>query len=140
MFLSKLEPRTARTTSEVIRFALWPLAIMTVLHRVFVKAINGYITDDFAPVYKASLAFLNHRPVYAANFDSVDPHYLYPPSGTLLMAPLAIIDPEKSRWLFILVNAIAILIAWYLLLRLFATRCPRSRRRCCCWRCSPRRP
>ena len=49
----------------------------------------------------------------------MDPHYLYPPSGTLLMAPLAIIDPEKSRWLFILVNVIAILIAWYLLLRLF---------------------
>jgi arabinofuranan 3-O-arabinosyltransferase len=115
----QLEPRTARTTSEVIRFALWPIAIMTVAHRVFIKAINGYITDDFAPVYKASLAFLNHREVYTTNFDYVDPHYLYPPSGTLLIAPLAIIDPEKSRWLFILINAVAIIVAWYLLLRLF---------------------
>ncbi|MBD0323751.1 MAG: DUF2029 domain-containing protein, partial [Aldersonia sp.] len=115
----QLEPRTARTTSEVVRFALWPLAVMTVLHRVFVKAINGYVTDDFAPVYQAALAFLNRREVYTNNFDYVDPHYLYPPSGTLLMAPLAILDPEKSRWLFILLNAIAILIAWYLLLRLF---------------------
>lgn len=92
---------------------------MTVLHRVVVKAVNGYITDDYRPVYNAALAFLNGKPVYTANFNWVDPHYLYPPSGTLLMAPIAIIDPEKSRWLFILANAVAILIALYLLLRLF---------------------
>ncbi|MEU4340634.1 glycosyltransferase family 87 protein [Nocardia sp. NPDC023852] len=119
MFLRQLEPRTARTTAEVIKFALWPLAVMTVLNRVFIKAVNGFITDDYRPVYQASLDFLNGRPVYTANFDSVDPHYLYPPSGTLLIAPIAAIDYEKSRWLFIALNAIAILIAWYLLLRLF---------------------
>lgn len=115
----QLEPRTARTTAEVIKFALWPLAVMTVLNRVFIKAVNGFVTDDFRPVYNASLAFLNGRPVYTANFDSVDPHYLYPPGGTLVIAPLALIDPEKSRWCFILLNAAAILLAWYLLLRLF---------------------
>lgn len=92
---------------------------MTVLNRVFIKAVNGFITDDFKPVYNASLAFLNHRPVYTANYDLVDPHYLYPPSGTLLIAPLALIDPEKSRWCFILLNAAAIILAWYLLLKLF---------------------
>ncbi|WP_067849228.1 glycosyltransferase family 87 protein [Nocardia lijiangensis] len=119
MLLRQLEPRTARTTAEVIKFALWPLAVMTVLNRVFIKAVNGFITDDYKPVYNASLAFLNGRPVYTANFDSVDPHYLYPPGGTLLIAPLALIDPEKSRWCFILLNAAAILLAWYLLLRLF---------------------
>lgn len=119
VFLRHLEPRTGRTPHEVINFALWPIAVMTVLHRVVVKAVNGYITDDFRPVYNAALAFLNRRPVYTANFDWVDPHYLYPPSGTLLMAPIAIIDPEKSRWLFILANTIAIVIALYLLLRLF---------------------
>ncbi|MGW5382878.1 glycosyltransferase family 87 protein [Nocardia sp. NPDC003963] len=119
MFLRQLEPRTARTTADVIRFALWPLAVMTVLNRVFIKAVNGFITDDYKPVYQASLDFLNGREVYTANFDWVDPHYLYPPSGTLLIAPIAVIDYEKSRWLFILLNAVAILIAWYLLLRLF---------------------
>ncbi|MGY4099082.1 glycosyltransferase family 87 protein [Nocardia sp. R16R-3T] len=119
MLLRQLEPRTARTTAEVIKFALWPLAVMTVLNRVFIKAVNGFITDDFKPVYNASLAFLNHRPVYTANYDLVDPHYLYPPSGTLLIAPLALIDPEKSRWCFILLNAGAIILAWYLLLKLF---------------------
>ena len=119
VFLRQLEPRTGRTANEVVHFALWPIAVMTVLHRVVVKAVNGYITDDFRPVYNAALAFLNGRPVYTANFNWVDPHYLYPPSGTLLMAPIAVIDPEKSRWLFIIANAIAIVIALYLLLRLF---------------------
>ncbi|MFC7450199.1 glycosyltransferase family 87 protein [Rhodococcus daqingensis] len=119
MFLRQLEPRTGRTTAEVVKFALWPIAIMTVLHRVLVKAVNGFRTDDFKPVYEAALAFLNHRPVYIANFNWVDPHYLYPPSGTLLIAPIALIDPERSRWLFILVNAAAVIIAGYLLLKMF---------------------
>ncbi|QBS40107.1 hypothetical protein DMB37_08180 [Nocardia sp. CS682] len=120
VLLRQLEPRTARTTAEVIKFALWPIAVMTVLNRVFIKAVNGFITDDFRPVYQASLDFLNGRPVYTANFDSVDPHYLYYPSGTLLIAPVAWVhDYEKARWLFILLNAAAIILAWYLLLRLF---------------------
>lgn len=122
VFLSSLEPRTARTTSEVVKVVVWPLAVLTVLHRVVIKAVNGFRTDDFTPVYNAALAFLNRRPVYTANFNWVDPHYLYPPSGTLLISPIAVIDPERSRWLFILANAIAILIALYLLLRLFGLR------------------
>lgn len=109
----------ARTTSDVLHFALWPFAILTALHQLLVKGTNFNITDDFAPVYKASLAFLNGLPIYNENFDLVDPHYLYPPSGTLLIAPLAIIDPEKSKWCFVGLNAVAILVAWYLLLRLF---------------------
>ncbi|WP_345496078.1 glycosyltransferase family 87 protein [Nocardia callitridis] len=119
MFLRQLEPRSARTTAEVIKFALWPIAILTVLNRILIKAVNGNVTDDYRPVYQAALDFLNRRPVYTANFDSVDPHYLYPPSGTLIFAPVGVLDYEKSRWLFILLNAAAILIAWYLLLRLF---------------------
>lgn len=122
MFLSSLEPRTARTTAEVVKCIAWPLAVLTVLHRIVVKAVNGFRTDDFAPVYNAALAFLNRQPVYTANFQWVDPHYLYPPSGTLLISPIAIIDPERSRWLFIIANAVAILIALYLLLRMFGLR------------------
>ncbi|QCQ90864.1 glycosyltransferase family 87 protein [Rhodococcus sp. SGAir0479] len=119
VFLRRFEPRTGRTTAEVINFALWPLAVMTVIQRVVVRAVNGSVTDDFSPVYQAALAFLNRREVYTANFNSVDPHYLYPPSGTLLMAPLAILDPEKSRWLFILANTVAVIVALYLLLKMF---------------------
>ncbi|WP_278264122.1 glycosyltransferase family 87 protein [Nocardia sp. AG03] len=119
MLFRQLEPRTARTSAEVIKFALWPFAVMTVLNRVFIKAINGFITDDYRPVYNASFEFLNGRPLYTADFSSVDPHYLYYPSGTLLIAPVAVIEYELSRWLFIALNAVAILIAWYLILRLF---------------------
>ena len=119
MLFRQLEPRTARTSAEVIKFALWPFAVMMVLNRVFIKAINGFVTDDYRPVYNASFEFLNGRPLYTADFSSVDPHYLYYPSGTLLIAPVAIIDYELSRWLFIGLNAAAILLAWYLLLRLF---------------------
>lgn len=103
----------------MIKFALWPFAVMMVLNRVFIKAINGFVTDDYRPVYNASFEFLNGRPLYTADFSSVDPHYLYYPSGTLLIAPVAVIDYELSRWLFIGLNAVAILLAWYLLLRLF---------------------
>ncbi|MFG1794806.1 glycosyltransferase family 87 protein [Nocardia sp. NPDC049149] len=119
MLLRQLEPRSARTTAEVIKFALWPFAVMTVLNRVFIKAVNGFITDDFKPVYAAALDFVNRRPVYTANYDLVDPHYLYYPSGTLLIAPVAYLHPEEARWFFIALNAVAILAAWYLLLRLF---------------------
>ena len=57
------------------------------------------------------------------------------------MAPIAIIDPEKSRWLFIIANAIAILVALYLLLRLFDLTIELHRgARSCCWPRSPRRP
>lgn len=119
VFLRRFEPRTGRTTAEVINFVMWPLAVMTVIHRIVVKAVNGSVTDDYAPVYNAALAFLNRQDVYIANFNSVDPHYLYPPSGTMLLAPIAVLDPEKSRWLFILANAIAVIIALYLLLKMF---------------------
>ena len=80
---------------------------MTVLNRVIVRAVNGDITDDYNPVYRAALAFLNGEPVYTANFDSVDPHYLYPPGATMLLSPIAVIDPERSRWLFIIASTIA---------------------------------
>ncbi|MFE1594929.1 glycosyltransferase family 87 protein [Nocardia sp. NPDC058705] len=119
MLFRQLEPRTARTSAEVIKFALWPFAVMMVLNRVFIKAINGFVTDDYRPVYNASFAFLNGKPLYTADFSSVDPHYLYYPSGTLLIAPVAIIEYELSRWLFIGLNAAAIVLAWYLILRLF---------------------
>lgn len=117
--LSFLEPRNGRTTADVVRFALWPLAIMTVLNRVLVRAVNGDITDDFTPVYRAGLAFLNRQPVYTANFDSVDPHYLYQPSATMLLSPLAVIDPERARWFFIVASTAAIVLALYILMRIF---------------------
>ncbi|QTJ69844.1 DUF2029 domain-containing protein [Rhodococcus sp. ZPP] len=108
-----------RDPVAVAAAVLWPVAVMTALQRVLIKAVDGYITDDFAPVYTAAVAFWNRREVYTADFSSVDPHYLYPPSGTLLIAPIAVLPPELSRWVFILANTAAILVALYLLLRMF---------------------
>ncbi|MBF6341377.1 DUF2029 domain-containing protein [Nocardia abscessus] len=119
MSFRQFERRTAPTAAQVIRVILWPFAVLTVADRVFIKAAIGYVTDDFQPVYEASKAFLNHLPVYGEDLNFVDPHYLYPPSGTLLIAPLAIIDLPESRWLFIILNAAAIITAWHLLLALF---------------------
>jgi arabinofuranan 3-O-arabinosyltransferase len=99
--------------------ALWPAAILSVLHRSIVLATNGNITDDFTPVYRAVFNFRHGLELYNEHFDYVDPHYLYPPGGTLLMAPFGYLPFTSSRYVFILINAVAILVAWYLLLRLF---------------------
>ncbi|MGL4305035.1 MAG: glycosyltransferase family 87 protein [Mycobacteriaceae bacterium] len=110
----------ARLATDYITYVMWPIAIMTVIHRAFIKAANGNITDDFRPVYDAAVQFLRGLPVYTANYDWVDPHYLYPPSGTLIIAPLGYFNPDISRWLFIIANVVAIIVAGYFLLRMFS--------------------
>ncbi|BBY21339.1 arabinofuranan 3-O-arabinosyltransferase [Mycobacterium stomatepiae] len=118
--LAAFGPQTGPpSTATILRSVLWPVAILSVLHRSIVLTLNGNITDDFKPVYRAVLNFRNHWDIYNEHFDYVDPHYLYPPGGTLLMAPFGYLPFSPSRYLFILINTVAILIAWYLLLRLF---------------------
>ncbi len=112
-------PTGAPSAAAIVRSALWPLAILSVLHRSIPLSINGNITDDFKPVYRAVLNFRHGWDIYNEHFDYVDPHYLYPPGGTLLMAPFGYLPFTPSRYLFILINTVAILIAWYLLLRMF---------------------
>lgn len=103
----------------VLRSILWPLAIMTVFHRSYVLATNGYITDDFGPVYRAVINFKLGWDIYNENFNHVDPHYLYPPGGTLLLAPFGYLPVDASRYWFIALSTVAILLAAYLLVRLF---------------------
>lgn len=110
---------TAPDTASVLRAILWPLALLFVIHRSYVLATNGYITDDFGPVYTAVVNFKLGNPVYGENFDFVDPHYLYPPGGTLLMAPFGYLPVDASRYWFIFFNTLAIVVAAYFLLRLF---------------------
>src|ERR1700739_254022 len=109
----------APSTATVLRSALWPVAIMAVIHRTIVVTTNGNITDDFKPVYRAVLNFRRGWDIYTEHFDYLDPHYLYPPRGPPLIAPFGYLPFTPSRYLFILINTVAILIAWYLLLRLF---------------------
>ena len=118
---SAFAPRTsAPSTQTVLRSALWPIAIMSIIHRSYVLTSNGYITDDWAPVYRAARNFRAGVDIYNEHFDQVDPHYLYPPGGTLLMAPFGYIDSEfAARNWFIVLNTVAIIAAACLLVRLF---------------------
>jgi arabinofuranan 3-O-arabinosyltransferase len=113
-------PRTAAPgTATVLRSALWPVAILAVIHRTIVVTTNGNITDDFKPVYRAVSNFWHHQDIYNEHFDYVDPHYLYPPGGTLIMAPFGYLPFAESRYLFIALNSAAIVLAGYVLLRMF---------------------
>jgi arabinofuranan 3-O-arabinosyltransferase len=103
----------------VLRSVLWPIAILSVFHRSYVLATNGYITDDFGPVYRAVVNFKLGWDIYNEDFGHVDPHYLYPPGGTLLLAPFGYLPVDASRYWFIFFNTVAILLAAYFLLRLF---------------------
>jgi len=57
--------------------------------------------------------------IYNEHFDYVDPHYLYPPGGTLMMAPFGYLPFAESRYLFIACNSAAIVLAAYVLLKMF---------------------
>ncbi|ADG78509.1 Arabinofuranan 3-O-arabinosyltransferase OS=Tsukamurella paurometabola (strain ATCC 8368 / DSM/ CCUG 35730 / CIP 100753 / JCM 10117 / KCTC 9821 / NBRC 16120 / NCIMB 702349 / NCTC 13040) OX=521096 GN=Tpau_1896 PE=3 SV=1 [Tsukamurella paurometabola] len=103
----------------VIKWILWPLAILTLLQRLIVLVPNRAKTDDFTTVYTAAVRFLRHEPVYVENYDTVDPHYLYAPSGSLLMAPFGYFDPETARNIFVALSTIALLVALYVMLRMF---------------------
>jgi arabinofuranan 3-O-arabinosyltransferase len=118
--LKAFAPRTTPpSTATVLRSILWPVAILLVIHRSYVLATNGYITDDYGPVYRAVVNFKMGWDIYNEHFDQVDPHYLYPPGGTLIMAPFGYLPVDASRYWFITFNTIAIVIAACLLVRLF---------------------
>ncbi len=121
----------------MLRSILWPLAILSIIHRSYVLATNGYITDDFGPVYRAVVNFKTGWDIYNEHFNYVDPHYLYPPGGTLLMAPFGYLPVDASRYWFIAINTdrdhrrrlpagAAVQLH----------RSPRWRCPPCCWRCS----
>ena len=104
---------------RVAAAALWPVAILLIIHRIFVKALPGTITDDFTTVWSAARRFVERVPVYAENYSYVDPHYLYNPGATLLLSPLGLFSTtDLVRPLFILANAVAIILALAWLTRL----------------------
>jgi arabinofuranan 3-O-arabinosyltransferase len=118
--LAAFRPRTSPpSAATVLRSILWPLAILFIIHRSYVLATNGYITDDYGPVYRAVVNFKMGWAIYNEHFNYVDPHYLYPPGGTLIMAPFGYLPVDASRYWFITFNTIAIILAAYFLVRLF---------------------
>ena len=92
---------------------------MSIIHRTYVLSSNGYITDDFGPVYRAVSNFRRGLDIYNEHFNYVDPHYLYPPGGTLLMAPFGYLPVFASHNWFVAFNTLAMIIAACLLVRLF---------------------
>jgi arabinofuranan 3-O-arabinosyltransferase len=118
--LKAFAPRTSPPSiAAVLRSILWPIAILLIIHRSYVLATNGYITDDYGPVYRAVVNFKMGWDIYNEHFNHVDPHYLYPPGGTLIMAPFGYLPVDASRYWFITFNTIAIVLAAYFLVRLF---------------------
>lgn len=118
--LNSFRPRTSPPSiASVLRSVLWPVAILSIIHRSYVLATNGYITDDFGPVYRAVINFKLGLDIYNEHFDYVDPHYLYSPGGTLLLAPFGYLPVDASRYWFVFFNTVAIILAAYFLVRLF---------------------
>ncbi|MGB8402771.1 MAG: arabinofuranan 3-O-arabinosyltransferase [Mycobacterium sp.] len=118
--LSVFGPRTAPpSTANVVRAALWPIAVLSIFHRCYVLSTNPHITNDFGPVYRAVSNFRRHWAIYNEHFNYVDPHYLYPPGGTLLLSPFGYLPEFASRNWFIAFNVVAMIIAACLLVRLF---------------------
>jgi len=123
LVLAAFRPRTSPpSTATLLRSILWPLAILFIIHRSYVLATNGYITDDYGPVYRAVVNLKMGWDIYNEHFNHVDPHYLYPPGGTLIMAPFGYLPVDASRYWFITFNTIAIVLAAYFLVRLFGYR------------------
>ncbi|MFY9190675.1 MAG: glycosyltransferase family 87 protein [Lawsonella sp.] len=109
------DPKTRKTLMGI----LWPLAIGLMLYRVFIQAVNGHVTNDFVPVYDALRRFIENSPVYIDNYSFTNPHYLYAPSASLLLSPFALFNSFTfGRWIFIGFNAVCIVIASYLLVKL----------------------
>ena len=75
----------------------WPLAVILIVHRLFVLARTGSVTDDFTTVWSAARRFVDREPVYNEIYEHVDPHYLYNPGATLLLLSLIHISEPTRR-------------------------------------------
>ena len=50
--------------APAIAAAAWPVAVLLVLHRLFLLARAGSVTDDFTTVWSAARRFVERVPVY----------------------------------------------------------------------------
>ncbi|WP_261796782.1 glycosyltransferase family 87 protein [Corynebacterium provencense] len=108
--------------SRILTRAAWPLAVMTVLHRVIITPHNEHPTDDFTTVWSALHRFVTGTAVYVEDYTNDDPHYLYSPGGTLLLSPLGMVPSGVGRNGLILADAVAVILALALLTLLVRRR------------------
>lgn len=102
--------------------AAWPLAIMTMIHRVIITPHTDGSTDDFTTVWSALHRFITGVAVYTEDYSNDDPHYLYSPGGTLVLSPLGALSQDAGRILLIAADAVAIVAALALLTVLVGRR------------------
>ncbi|WP_295643034.1 glycosyltransferase family 87 protein [uncultured Corynebacterium sp.] len=105
--------------SIALTMIMWPLALMTFAHKTFLSPFNDHPTDDFTTVISALRRFRAHIPVYNEDYSTVDPHYLYSPGGTLLLSPMAYLPEHLGRPAYIVLNAVATVLAIAVLTKLF---------------------
>lgn len=118
-----LKDRSGTKGNAVANAAAWPVAVLLIFHGVFILAANGSVTDDFTTVHSAIRRFLEGTAVYNEDYHHVDPHYLYNPGATLLLAPIGFIsDMGLARALFIIANAAGVIGALALLTRVVGHR------------------
>ncbi|WQD12297.1 MAG: hypothetical protein U1U88_000161 [Lawsonella clevelandensis] len=75
----------------MLTVVFWPLTVLVMVHKVFIQAVNGYVTNDFAPVYTAVTKFLAGQPVYT------DRLRLYQPSLPLRSLRELVVEPFWSH-------------------------------------------
>lgn len=122
-FFTAPAPAPAGSTRRAVNAFAWPLAVLLVIHRVFVLAKAGSPTDDFTTVWSAARRFVERVPVYSEVYHHVDPHYLYNPGATLLLSPLGLLPSvDVARPWFIALNAVCIIVALAWLTRLSGLR------------------
>ena len=108
----------SRHVSRGLSAFLWPIAAVVIFHRTWVlpKDVSG--TDDFTTVWSAINRFVSQVPVYSEDYVTADPHYLYSPGATLLLAPIDLFGSlESGRIWFAVFQSAAIIAAIVLLLR-----------------------
>ncbi|SDR69877.1 arabinofuranan 3-O-arabinosyltransferase [Corynebacterium timonense] len=100
--------------------ALVFVAVVGVLRACLIAPLSNEGTD-FRPIWDAVQRYVDGVPVYNEDYSTHDPHYLYSPGGTVVLAPLALLGTfEVARVAMIAVNAVAIVAALWIVARLAA--------------------
>lgn len=117
-----VRPSAAARAPRILTRAAWPLAVLTMIHRIVITPYNNHPTDDFSTVWAAVHRFVTGVAVYTEDYSGDDPHYLYSPGGTLVLSPLGALSQEAGRALLIAADAVAIVAALALLTVLVGRR------------------
>ena len=97
-----------------------PIAILSVIHRSYVLGTNGYITDDFGPVYRAVVELQAWAGTSTTSTSTTSTRTTcIRRAARCCMAPFGYLPVDASRYWFIIINTVAIVVAAYFLLRLF---------------------